>query len=139
MSSSKSRITKKYSIKTKRTNTGLGLFVEEPISQGEYIIEYKGPRLSNEARQRKGGKYLFEINSRETIDGSHRSNLARYANHACQPNCDIEIKNKRVYITARLNIQPGEELTYNYGKEYTDAYIKPSGCKCQSCVKKTKS
>jgi hypothetical protein len=30
----------------------------------------------------------------------------------------------------------GDEITYDYGKDYFDYYIKPYGCKCASCVAK---
>jgi hypothetical protein len=84
----------------------------------------------------KGGKYLFEINSRTTIDGSGRENLARYINHSCRPNCEATIKNKQIIIRSIKEIKPGDELTYNYGKEYFNEYIKPFGCKCAYCKKK---
>jgi len=123
--------------KIKRSNTGLGLFAIKPIKKNTYIIEYTGKIINNKQRNEKGGKYLFEINSRKTIDGSSRDNLARYINHACKPNCDIDIKKYRVYIVSKKDIQPGEEITYDYGNEYFDAYIKPFGCKCSLCrVKK---
>jgi uncharacterized protein len=136
----KSPIKTSYAIKTKRSGTGLGLYTTEPIKKNVYIIEYTGTKLNNKQRDERGGRYLFEINSRLTIDGSSRKNIARYINHSCRPNCDIEIKKQKVYIVAKKNIQLGEELTYDYGKEYFDAFIKPMGCKCTACsTKKVKN
>jgi SET domain-containing protein len=43
-----------------------------------------------------------------------------------------------VWIWSRREIRPGEEITYNYGKEYFDDHIKPVGCKCQKCAAKPK-
>lgn len=119
----------------KRSATGLGLYSNVQIKKGEFVIEYTGELLTSKEANDKGGKYLFEINSKWTIDGSGRENLARYINHSCRPNCETKIKNKHIMIYAIKMINSGEELTYNYGKEYFDAYIKTSGCKCSYCKK----
>jgi SET domain-containing protein len=95
-----------------------------------------GKLLTNQEADKKNGKYLFEVNSRWTIDGTGRQNLARYLNHSCRPNCEPEIEGKRVMIYAVKNIKPGEELAYNYGKEYFDEFIKPLGCRCGYCKSK---
>jgi len=117
----------------KKSHSGLGLFTNIPIKKGEFIIEYTGKLLTRDKTEERGGRYLFELNSRWTVDGSERKNLSRYINHGCYPNCKILIKNRRINIHALRNIKAGEELTYNYGKEYFNAYIKPSGCKCKKC------
>ena len=122
-----------------RAHTGLGLFATMPIKRGTWLLEYTGPRLTDaEAKKRedKGARYLFEINRRWTVDGSPRSNIARYANHACKPNLEAEIKGKRVLLRAIRNIEPGDELTYNYGREYLNNYIPL--CKCAHCVHTTR-
>ncbi len=128
--------TRKKGLKVVRSKTGLGLVTTLPIKKGEFVIEYDGPRLTNEEADKKLGKYLFEVNSKVTIDGSGRKNIARYINHACRPNCEIDIKKGRVFISAKKNIAAGEELNYDYGKEYWNHFIKPYGCLCASCVKR---
>jgi hypothetical protein len=125
---------KKYLVK--KSATGLGLFSNIQIAKGEFVIEYTGKVMTSKEANEKGGKYLFEINSRTTIDGSGRENLARYINHSCRPNCEATIKNKQIIIRSIKEIKPGDELTYNYGKEYFNEYIKPFGCKCAYCKKK---
>ena len=97
------------------------------------MIEYTGALLPTAAADRRGGRYLFQVNSRWTIDGSGRENLSRYINHSCAPNCIAHTRGKRVLIYSRRRISPGEELSYDYGKEYFDEYIKPQGCLCESC------
>jgi len=122
----------------KKSATGLGLYSNFQIKKGEFLIEYTGKMLTNKEANKKGGKYLFEINSRWTIDGSPRENIARYINHSCRPNCETRISKKQIKIYSIKNIEVGEELTYNYGKEYFNEYIKPYGCKCAYCkMKKT--
>lgn len=119
----------------KRSQSGLGLFANTLIKKSEFIIEYTGKLLTRKEANKRGGKYLFEINSRWTIDGSGRENVARYINHSCRPNCEVKIVGKEIKIFAIKNIQPGEELCYDYGKEYFNEFIKPIGCKCKHCQK----
>jgi uncharacterized protein len=123
-----------------RSRTGLGLFATRPIKKGTKIIRYFGPIL--DCRKKKDdaieNKYLFELNGRWTIDGSVRENIARYINHACKPNAesDVRPRKRKVFIRAIKNIEPGEEINYDYGTDYFKAYLKPIGCKCDACEKK---
>ena len=122
-----------------RSRTGLGLFATKPIKKKGYIATYRGPLISNaeaEARERRGCRYLFELNSRWTIDGSSRWNLARYANHSCRPNAEAVERKRKIVLVARRGIKAGEEITYDYGKDYFDAFIKKSGCRCDKCREK---
>lgn len=119
----------------KKSSAGLGLYAKTPLKRGEFIIEYTGKLLNVEEANNKAGKYLFEINSKWTIDGSERSNVARYINHSCRPNCEAYIIGKKVKIRATKNIKTGEELSYDYGKDYFDEHIKPFGCRCVKCRK----
>jgi hypothetical protein len=117
----------------KRTATGLGLFTLEAIPKGKRIVEYTGPLISNEEVEKRRGRYFFGVNSKWSIDGSVRSNLARYSNHSCRPNAEAYITGRRVWLWSKRNIRAGEEITYNYGKEYFNDLIKPVGCKCVKC------
>jgi hypothetical protein len=119
-----------------RATTGLGLFATALIEKGDFIVEYTGPRIANsEADQRPRARYLFELNSRWTIDGSPRSNIARYINHACRPNAEVVISKGRIQVIAKRRIRPNEQITYHYGKGYFDAFINPVGCKCATCLR----
>lgn len=122
-------------LKVKKAATGLGLFTMEPIAKGTKIIEYTGEKITVDEANRRGGMYLFELNSKWLIDGKTRDNTARYINHACKSaaNCEIDIKAGHIWVIARKNIKEGEELSYDYGKEMFDTYIKPHGCKCARC------
>ena len=123
-----------YSIYTiKRSNTGLGLFALKPIPKGKRIIEYTGPLIANEVVEISRGKYFFGVNTKWSIDGSPRNNIARYINHSCKPNSEALVSGRRVWIWSKKNILVGEEITYDYGKEYFDVVIKPVGCKCEKC------
>ena len=122
-----------------RSRTGLGLFATKPIKKGTKIVRYFGPLLDSRNKKHDiDNKYLFELNGRWTIDGSVRKNVARYINHACRPNAesDVSARKRKVVIRAIKNIEPGEEINYDYGTDYFKAYLKPIGCKCDSCEKK---
>jgi hypothetical protein len=125
-----------------RAKTGLGLFATEPIKKGTKIIRYFGPLLDchKEKDDAVENKYLFQLNKRWTIDGSIRKNIARYINHSCKPNAesDVNPRKKKIIIRAVKNIEPGEEINYDYGTDYFKEYLKPIGCKCDSCEKKRK-
>jgi uncharacterized protein len=123
-----------------RSRTGLGLFATKPIKKGSKIIRYFGPLLDSRKKRDDAieNKYLFELNGRWTIDGSVRENIARYINHACKPNAesDVRPRKRKVFIRAIKNIEPGEEINYDYGTDYFKAYLKPIGCKCGACERK---
>ncbi|MCR4312146.1 MAG: SET domain-containing protein [Candidatus Uhrbacteria bacterium] len=126
----------KYLTDVKRGTSGLGLFATEAIPRRRFVIEYWGKLIPDEKAQYIGGKYLFELGNGKTIVGTTRKNAARYINHSCKPNCEVEIKGGRVFVFSKRKIKAGEELNYDYGKEYWDYYIKPHGCRCRGCVTK---
>ena len=122
-----------YDLRVKRTRAGLGLVTYSPIARGACIIEYTGKVLTPEEEERSNSLYLFDAGGGKTIDGSPKFNKARWINHSCRPNCEIDIWRGRVFVMAKRKIKAGEELAYDYDKSYFDAYIKPKGCKCLKC------
>jgi len=101
---------------------GLGVFAAARIRRGTRIIEYLGERVSHaEADRRYEHKdandahtFLFIVDARTVIDAGIGGNEARFVNHACEPNCESVIEDRRVFIEAVRTIEPGEELTYDY-------------------------
>jgi SET domain-containing protein len=80
------------------------------------------------------GKYLFWTSDVSMIDGNIPANRARFINHSCAPNCEVRIRNRRIYIYALRTIQPGEELSYDYGEEYFELHL-AGRCRCAKCSK----
>jgi SET domain-containing protein len=119
-----------------RSRTGLGLFATRPIKKGDFIIKYWGRRIPNKLADELDNRYLFELNKRWTIDGSPRRNIARYINHSCRPNAETDIIKGEILISAIKNIEPGDEITYDYGKDHFNGFIKPKGCQCDKCREK---
>ena len=68
------------------------------------------------------------------IDAKHGGNAARWINHACQPNCEADEIDGRIFIKALRTIKPGEELFYDYGliidEKYTARLKKQFACHC---------
>jgi uncharacterized protein len=123
-----------------RSETGLGLFATKTIKKSAYIAAYRGRRISSdeaEELENRGSRYMFELSSRWVIDGSKRYNVARYMNHSCRPNAEpFIIRRRKIIFRALRAITPGEEITYNYGRDYFNFFIKKNGCRCLSCRKK---
>lgn len=128
----------KKGVTVKKSSAGLGLYATQDFTKGELVIEYVGEKIADAEAQRRGGKYLFELNDSWTIDGKGRENVARYINHSCRPNCypELDENEERVFIFAKRKIAIGEELTYDYGKQYFNLEIKPHGCRCEKCQPK---
>ncbi|KND61486.1 protein containing SET domain [Candidatus Burkholderia verschuerenii] len=102
---------------------GKGVFAVAPIEKGDKVMEYKGERISwKEALRRHphnpkepNHTFYFALDDGRVIDGKIDGNSAKYINHSCAPNCEAEEVEGRVLIHARRDIEPGEELNYDYG------------------------
>lgn len=117
---------------------GLGLYAGEAIPKNACVIEYTGRTISKEEELRSRSRYLFTVTRNKTIDGSMRSNTARYINHSCNPNSEAVIHKGKVYIFSIKPIREGDAITYNYGKEYFDEYLSKGRCRCDACLSKAK-
>ncbi|HEY4488518.1 MAG TPA: SET domain-containing protein-lysine N-methyltransferase [Candidatus Paceibacterota bacterium] len=115
-----------------RSGIGDGLFATRKFRKGEFVIEYTGERISSSHADTLSSRYLFEVDSKWTIDANEVHNTGRFVNHSCEPNCEAEIEDGRVLFYALRTIEEGEELTIDYGEEYFDEFIRPTGCKCDA-------
>ena len=109
---------------------------------GEKVTKVEGDRRSAKRikkylnKKNEGSVYIFELNKKYDIDGSVRYNKARYINHSCKPNCEVQIKNGRIWIYSIRNIKKNEELSYDYGYEFDRDDYKDHRCKCgnNNCI-----
>jgi SET domain-containing protein len=60
--------------------------------------------------------------------------MARYANHSCAPNAEADLERGQIVLRAIRPIGTGEEITYDYGREYFELFIRPQGCHCERCA-----
>ena len=123
-----------------------GVFATKSIKKNTKIIEYIGEKVTRSEGDKRSAKrikaylnsakdgsvYIFELNSRYDIDGSPLYNKARYINHSCSPNCEVEITKDRIWIVAIRAIKKGEELSYDYGYEFDKSDFRDHVCKCGS-------
>ena len=104
--------------------SGWGVYAGQPIEEDTHIVEYKGQLVSQAEAWRREHRYLprqriwiFTINTRWARDAGIGGNIARYINHACNPNCYVEIEGRTIWIRASRRIRKGEELTYDYNTD----------------------
>jgi len=121
---------------------GKGVFALAALQRDEVIIEYKGQVIDwPEALRRHphdpsqpNHTFYFHIDDERVIDANVGGNAARWINHACQPNCEADEADGRIFIKALRAIKPGEELFYDYGlvidERYTPKLKKQFECRC---------
>lgn len=142
---SKSPLSGGRRIQTRRSDVhGNGVFAVQDLAEGETLIEYKGQVISwKEALRRHphdpaqpNHTFYFHIDDGRVIDGNVEGNAARWINHSCEPNCEADEVDGRVYIKALRNIAAGEELNYDYGlvidEPYTEKLLSEFPCWCGS-------
>lgn len=120
---------------------GLGAFATRAIPAGTRLIEYAGERLTpDEADARypdndeRHHTFLFAIDDDVVVDAAVNGNDARFLNHSCDPNCDVVIDEKRLWIETIRDVEPGEELVYDYAfilpERHTPAAKRRYPCSC---------
>jgi hypothetical protein len=126
---------------------GKGVFALQDLAEGETLIEYVGEVISwDEAQDRHphdpedpNHTFYFHVNEDRVIDALHGGNSSRWINHSCNPNCEADEDNDRIFIKAIRNIQAGEELNYDYGLIIDEPYTKklkaeyPCWCGSANC------
>ena len=126
---------------------GKGVFALQDIAEGETLIEYVGEVISwDEAQDRHphdpndpNHTFYFHVNEDKVIDALHGGNSSRWINHSCDPNCEADEQNERIFIKALRNIKAGEELNYDYGLIIDEPYTKkllaeyPCWCGAKNC------
>jgi SET domain-containing protein len=123
---------------------GKGVFALRPIAAGEKVIEYTGERIKWKEAQRRhphdpadpNHTFYFSLENGQVIDAKYGGNAARWINHACEPNCEAEELDGRVFIKALRELMPGEELFYDYGlvidEKLTKKLKREYACRCGS-------
>lgn len=117
---------------------GRGIFAARLIPAGTEFMEYVGQRITKAVSLERclaGNVYVFTLDDQWDLDGSIDENLARFANHSCTPNCEsIMDEDDRIWIVSLRDIQPGEEITYNYGYDLEDYPDHPCCCGAPNCI-----
>lgn len=124
-----------------------GLFAAKSIPEGTRIIEYVGEKITKKESFRRAVErlerslltgeasvFIFELTSKHDIDGSVTWNQARLINHSCRPNCETRVIRGHIWIIALRDIDPGEELSYDYGYDIEHWEEHPCRCGHPKCV-----
>uniref|UniRef100_A0A3Q2PDK7 Ash1 (absent, small, or homeotic)-like (Drosophila) n=1 Tax=Fundulus heteroclitus TaxID=8078 RepID=A0A3Q2PDK7_FUNHE len=103
---------------------GWGIRTKQPLRAGQFIIEYLGEVVSEQEfrnrmmEQYHNGHYCLNLDSGMVIDSFHMGNEARFINHSCEPNCEMQKWSVngvyRIGLFALKDIHSGTELTYDY-------------------------
>ena len=121
---------------------GRGVFALKRIPKGTRVIEYKGRLITDKEADRRYSRMhehsphtmLFSIDGGLVIDATRHGNSARWINHSCAPNCEIEEEGQRVFIDTRRDIRAGEEPSYDYnlqiGEKHTQKAKREHACFC---------
>jgi uncharacterized protein len=136
----------KIIVKNSRVH-GRGVYAGRKLAKGERVIEYKGELISWKECDRRPPSdpddpyhtFFFSLSDgKHVIDASVGGNAARWINHSCNPNCETEEDDEapRVFVVATRDINPGEELNYDYGlvidERMTPTLKKNYECRCGS-------
>ena len=129
---------------------GIGIVASKDIKKNTKIIQYIGEKVTKKEGDKRsadrikkyinskneGSVYIFELNKRYDIDGSPKYNKARYINHSCNPNCEVDIVDGKIWISSIKKIYKGQELSYDYGYEFDKDDYKDHICKCgdKKCI-----
>ena len=113
------------------TIDGLGAFAAEAIRAKLKIGEIRGESVTvEEARIRATRSeriMIVELSAKKAIDFTKSADPMRYTNHSCLPNAQLVIRNGRVEFYALRDIEPGEEITVNYGETHHEGRL---ACRC---------
>lgn len=116
---------------------GRGVFALERIRKGARVAQYRGEIITKReslVRQEGGNEYIFNLDDEHDLDGAVEWNPARFVNHSCAPNCEALLEDREIWLVALREIQPGEELSFNYGYSLEDYQEHPCRCGAKRCV-----
>ncbi|KAI8604108.1 hypothetical protein EDD21DRAFT_301262, partial [Dissophora ornata] len=125
---------------------GFGIQTVEPIKKGSLVIEYRGEVISQiECHRRmetiyKNNKnfYFLEYEKGEVVDACQKGTNARFVNHSCSPNSQIEKwflnGEMSIGIFASQDIPAGSEISYDYNfSSFSGAQKQKCRCGAPNC------
>ncbi len=121
---------------------GNGVFAARKITAGSLVVEYQGKRITEKQAARRKltdpdnpfHTFYFSLENGRMIDGADGGNEARWINHSCAPNCEAREEDGRIFIYALRDLEPDEELNYDYGliveERHTASVKRNYECRC---------
>ena len=117
---------------------GRGAFAIDAYGAQEPVVQYRGEQVDiaeGKRRMEQGNPFVFRLGADAFLDGDIPDNPAKYLNHCCDPNCFASTIDGEIWLITKRAIQPGEELTFDYGYELTDAGLPPCRCGAPNCFR----
>ena len=132
-----------------------GNFIMEYVGEVLEPSEFKA-RVKKYSKEKREHHYFMALKSDEIIDATVKGNITRFVNHSCEPTCEtqkVRIAFKmsrwvnhlfvkqwtvngylRIGFFAIRNMEPGDEVTFNYqferyGKEAQKCYCMTPSCR----------
>jgi uncharacterized protein len=110
---------------------GHGVFAAEMIPPRLKIGEIRGEAISCAEGRRRAASLqrimIVEVSPRTAIDASKSTDPMRFTNHSCQANARLAIIAGRIEFYALRAIEPGEEITVDYGETHHEGKLR---CRC---------
>ncbi|CAG8245409.1 unnamed protein product [Penicillium salamii] len=130
----------------KTADRGYGVRSNRSFDPNQIIVEYTGEILTQlecEKRMRTVYKnndcyYLMYFDQNMIIDAT-RGSIARFVNHACEPNCRMEKwtvagKPRMALFAGDRGVSTGEELSYDYNFDpYSNKNVQQCRCGSANC------
>ncbi|BEJ11877.1 hypothetical protein CspHIS471_0203370 [Cutaneotrichosporon sp. HIS471] len=126
---------------------GYGLRAREDIPAGSLIYEYIGEVVVEQTFRERMAAYAAEgikhfyfmmLQKEEYIDATKKGGIGRFANHSCNPNCEVQKwvvgRRMRMGIYAKRDVIKGEEVTFNYNVDRYGHTAQPCYCGEYNCV-----
>jgi [histone H3]-lysine36 N-trimethyltransferase len=131
----------------KTEKKGYGLRADHDMNAHDFIFEYIGEVINEQAFRRRTRQYddegikhfyFMSLSKGEFIDATRKGNLGRFCNHSCNPNCYVDKwvvgDRLRMGIFAERDIKAGEELAFNYNVDRYGADPQPCYCAEPNCT-----
>jgi len=113
-----------------------GCYTTSRIAKGRRVAEYTGPRITKDEAdalyEESLVTYLFGLGDGSIVIDGHC--MAMFINHSCNPNCETDEEDGRVWIKSIRNIPAGDEITYDYclydgGDEHQECNCGAGSCR----------
>ena len=101
---------KHFEVKELPNGKGRGVYAKKRFLPGQLVMEIEGQVIEEAGYT---SLYCMDLGKNRVLEPGVPGGLV---NHSCDPNCQlVQLGKHKLGLEALVNIQPGRELTYNYG------------------------
>lgn len=120
---------------------GKGVFTDQHINKGSLVLRMMGrPCTGAELRDLYSSAEDYYVQTGPDLYLSPSGDIDDRVNHSCKPNCAMIIRNGAAQLKALRNINPDEEITWDYSTTAArDNWSMSCNCGEGECRRKVKS